>query len=305
MTSSIFRLVSLSHLRVLAPLVVLLSVVGATSVTAQTQPADTSRLISIGGAVTEIIYALGEEKRLIGRDSTSMYPAAAMTLPDVGYMRALSPEGVMGLNPSAILAVEGSGPPEALAVLKSANVPYQTVPEVYTRDGIVDKISTVGAFLNVPDKAQALASTVRSDLDAALSEASSRPQAERKRVLFILSTQAGKIMASGTGTAADAIIGLAGAVNATDGYPGYKALTDEAIIGAKPDVILMMDRGGDHGASDETLWTHPAISLTPAAESKAVIRMDGLHLLGFGPRTASAIRELNAAIYKKTGDGAE
>ncbi len=94
-----------------------------------TQKADVSRVVSVGGAVTEIIYALGEEGRLVGRDSTSTYPEAAKTVPDVGYMRQLAPEGIIAVNPSAIVAVEGSGPPEALAVLKEANIAF------YSRHG--------------------------------------------------------------------------------------------------------------------------------------------------------------------------
>lgn len=270
------------------------------SATAQDKQAvDASRVVSIGGAVTEIIYALGEEKRLVGRDSTSMYPEAALTIPDVGYMRQLSPEGVIATNPTTIISIEGSGPPEALAVIKQSKIAFETVPETFDSQGILNKIKAVGDVVGVPDKAAALSATVKADLDAAVADAEKRPEGERKRVLFILSTQGGKIMASGSGTAADGIIRLAGAINATGTYPGYKPLTDEAIIEAKPDVILMMNRGGSHGTSDEELLSHPALSLTPAAASKSVIRMDGLYLLGFGPRTANAIRELNADIYGK------
>jgi iron complex transport system substrate-binding protein len=258
---------------------------------------DTSRLVSVGGDVTEIIYALGEENRLIARDTTSMYPEAALKLPDVGYMRALSPEGILAMNPTAIIAVEGSGPQEALNVLKNASVPFETVPNAYTRDGIIAKIDRVGTLLNVQEKAKALEEKVGADLDAAVAEAEKRPEAERKRVLFILSAQNGRIMASGTGTAANGVIKLAGAVNAVGEFPGYKPLTDEAIISAKPDVILMMNRGDGAGTKNEDLLAQPSIALTPAGEKKAIIRMDGLHLLGFGPRTASAVRELNAAIY--------
>jgi len=263
----------------------------------ETPKLDTSRLVSIGGDVTEIIYALGEEKRLIARDSTSLYPEAAAKLPDVGYMRALSPEGILAVNPSAIIAVEGAGPPEALAVLRSASVPFETVPQTYDRDGILKKIAAVGTLLGVPDKARALEASVAADLDAAIAESEQHPIAERKRVLFVLSVQGGKIMGSGTGTAADGIIRLAGAINAVGVFPGYKPLTDEAIIEAKPDVILVMNGGGNHATGNDELLKQPAIALTPAAEHKAIIHMDGLHLLGFGPRTASAIRELNSAIY--------
>ncbi len=269
------------------------------AVAQEMQRPDTSRLVSVGGAITEIIYALGEEKRLVGRDSTSVYPEAALKIPDVGYMRQLSAEGVMATNPSAIIAVQGSGPPEALALLDNAKIPFETVPDAYDGAGIIAKIRTVGTFLGVPEKAEKLAVQVKADLDAAVADAAKRPATERKRVLFILSTQGGKIMASGSGTAADGIIQLSGVVNATDSFKGYKALTDEAIIEAKPDVVLMMTRGGDHSASDADLFAHPALSLTPAAKTKTVIRMDGLHLLGFGPRTAAAVRELNAAVYGK------
>ena len=84
--------------------------------------------------------------------------------------------------------------------------------------------------------------SVEADLDAA--EALTAKITERKRVLFILSTQGGKILASGTGTAADGIIAWPAAVNAISGFTGYKQLSDEAIISARPDVILMMDRAG-------------------------------------------------------------
>jgi iron complex transport system substrate-binding protein len=258
---------------------------------------DTARVVSVGGDVTEIIYALGEESHLIARDTTSMFPEAAMKLPDVGYMRALSPEGILAMNPTAIIAIEGSGPPEALTVLKSASVPFETVPNAYTHDGILAKIDKVGALLGVEDKATALKAKVQADLDAAIADAEKRPESERKRILFILSMQGGKVMVSGTGTAADGMIKLSRSVNAAGDFPGYKPLTDEAIIEAKPDVILMMNRGDGASTKNDDLMKQPALALTPAVQNKAIVRMDGLHLLGFGPRTASAVRELNAAIY--------
>ena len=212
-------------------------------------------------------------------------------------MRALSPEGVIAVNPTAILAVEGSGPADALAVLKTAGIPFETVPEGYDRAAILKKIDVVGDFLGVPEKAKALEETVGADLDVAIADAARRPQSERKRVLFILSFQNGRIMAAGRHTAADGIIGLAGAINATeDTFDGYKPLTDEAVINAKPDVVMVMPRPGA-GSTDEEVLAHPAIAVTPAGQNKAVLRMNSLHLLGFGPRTASAIRDLNKKLY--------
>lgn len=294
--------VALTVFALSAPFVLPLAATGESgfireAVAQEMQQVDSSKLVAIGGAVTEIVYALGEGGRLVARDSTSTFPEEALQLPDVGYMRQLSPEGVIAVNPTAILAVEGSGPPDALAVLKSAGIPFETVPEGYDRAAILKKIDVVGTFLGVPDKAKELETTVAADLDAAIADAAKRPESERKRVLFILSFQNGRVMAAGGHTAADGIIGLAGAVNATEGtFEGYKPLTDEAIIKARPDVIMVMSRPGA-GSSDEEILAHPAISVTPAAASKSVLRMNSLHLLGFGPRTASAIRDLNKELY--------
>lgn len=256
---------------------------------------DTSRLVAVGGSITEIVYALGEEGKLIARDSTGVYPPQALALPDVGYMRALSPEGVLSVEPSGILALEGSGPADALEVLKKASVPIVMVPDGFDREGIIAKIHTVGHAIGVEDKAAKLADEVDRQIREA--QALTAKIAERKRVLFILSTQGGKLLASGTGTAADGIIAMAGGVNAVDGYAGYKQISDEAVIEARPDFVLMMDRGGEHDTAADQLLAHPAIAATPAGRSKAVIRMDGAYLLGFGPRTAAAARELATDLY--------
>ena len=258
--------------------------------------ADSSRLVSIGGSLTEIIYALGEEEKLVARDQTALFPEAATQLPDVGYMRALAPEGVLSVNPTALLVIEGSGPPEALDVLSHTGVQYQAVPESFSHEGILVKVRAVGQALGVQDKAESLIS----EIDTALKSVEARTAdiAERKRVLFVLSTDGGKIQASGTDTAANGIIELAGAINAVDDYSGYKALTEEAVIEAAPDVILMMDRGGgDHATTDADLLANPAIALTEAGRNKAIIRLDGAYLLGFGPRTAAAVGELVDALY--------
>ena len=258
---------------------------------------DTSRVASVGGSITEIVYVLGEEAKLVARDSTSVYPEAALKLPDVGYMRALSPEGVLSISPTGILALEGSGPKEAVDVLKKASIPFVSIPEAFTHQGIVDKVRVVGKALGAEAKAEELATQVDQQLNEAEALTAGIPQADRKRVLFILSLQGGKLLASGGGTAAAGIIDLAGAVNAVEGFSGYKQLTDEAAITAKPDVILMMDREGELAIDDSELYGHPAIASTPAGQARRVIRMDGAYLLGFGPRTASAVKDLAASLY--------
>ncbi|TJU98975.1 MAG: hemin ABC transporter substrate-binding protein [Mesorhizobium sp.] len=255
---------------------------------------DPSKVAAIGGSITEIVYALGEEKRLVARDSTSNYPKAALDLPDVGYMRALSPEGVLSVNPTGILALHGSGPREAVDVLKKTSIPFIEVPEHYSHEGILEKVRIVGKALGVDAKAEVLAK----ELDAKLTAAERRTASikERKRVLFVLSIQGGKILAAGSDTAADGMVRLAGGVNAIEGFSGYKQLSDEAIITARPDVILMMSNAGPP-VSDDELFGNPSIAPTPAGTARKLIRIDGGYLLGFGPRTADAIHDLAVSFY--------
>ncbi|MCB1445102.1 MAG: ABC transporter substrate-binding protein [Rhizobiaceae bacterium] len=281
------------HLRVALAALVL---IGGPALADEAAPVDASRLVTIGGAVTEIVFDLGLGDKVVARDTTSYFPEAVNKLPDIGYMRALSPEGVLSVNPSAILMIEGSGPRETLDVLGKASVPLVTVPEGYDRDAIVKKILTVGKALDAEAKARALADEVAADIDAAVADASKVPEDKRKRVLFVLTVQNGKIMAAGSHTAADGILRLAGAVNATGGFHGYKPINDEAVIEARPDVILMMTHGGPI-VDDEEILSNPAVALTPAGKDRRIIRMSSLTMLGFGPRTADAIRDLSKSLY--------
>lgn len=255
---------------------------------------DSSRIVAIGGAVTEILYALGLENRISGVDSTSLYPAAALKMPNVGYMRQLSSEGVLGLNPSVIFAMQGSGPKETLDVLQAAKVPLVLVPETYSEQGILDKISLVGHALGVDARAACLTAAVAHDLAKlkALRAKVDKPV----RVMFVMSLVNGRAMAAGRHTAADEIIKLSGGVNAISEYEGYKPINDEAIVIAKPDVVLSIDRGKDSLDAD-TISQHPAFALTPAIANKSFISMEGLYLLGFGPRTAAAARDLAVRLY--------
>lgn len=250
-------------------------------------------VITIGSAVTEIAFALDQGHRVVARDSTSQHPKLARDLPDVGYFRALSAEGVLSFAPQMIIASKGSGPAEVIEVLKSSGIKFIDAPVANDVDGAVLQILAVGDALGVPEKAAVLAEQLRKDVEAAQTPAKGTP----KRVMFLLSAKGGKLMAAGQNTSADGIIRLAGGVNAVAGFDGYKILEDEAATAAAPDIILMMDRRGEHNAEADELFALPALSTTPAAQSGTVIRMEGPKLLNFGPRLGQAVRELHAAIY--------
>ncbi|WP_093183892.1 ABC transporter substrate-binding protein [Pseudovibrio sp. Tun.PSC04-5.I4] len=257
---------------------------------AQAEPSnDSQRFISIGSSLTEIVYALGAQDKLVAVDTTSLYPPEATELLNVGYMRALSAEGVLSANPDHILMMEGSGPATTVDVLKAASIQLTEVEEIYSPEGILNKIDRVGNALQMPEKAEALKAKVKSDLEAAMEYASQ--QAKPLKVMFVISANSGKPLIAGRGTGAHAVIGLAGATNVFSNLRGYKPVSNEAIIAAAPDVVMMMSRPGSGGASE--ILEGAGFNLTPAGIKGNLIVMDGVYLLGFGPRTAAAIRELS------------
>lgn len=257
------------------------------------QPTD--RIVSLGGAVTEILFDLGAGDRIVGIDTTSVHPAEAVaSKPSVGYLRQLSAEGILSLRPTLVIAVEGAGPPDALKLVEGAGVRVAVVPDRPSPAGVRDKIETVARLIRREQAGTALAERVEANL-AALADARRRI-GRPVRALFILSLQNGRAMVGGRETTADGMFALAGAENAAASIDGFKPMSDEAIVAAAPDVVVMMSRGPGGPPSPELLRS-PALAMTPAGREGQLVVMNGLYLLGFGPRTAEAARELMATLY--------
>jgi len=253
------------------------------------------RLVAIGGAVTEIVYALGAADRLVAVDSTSRYPAPATRLPDIGYLRALSAEPILALKPDLIVHAEDAGPPEAMAQLRADGVPLVAIPDAPTVDGVEAKIRATADALGHEDAADALVERLRRELAAA--RAGIDADAARPRVVFVMQFEAGSMLAAGRGTAADAIIELAGGINVGADFTSYKPLGAESLLAARPDVVVTVDRAMAGYTDAAEVLALPALRLTPAAAAGRLVVMDALLLLGFGPRLGEAVANLASALH--------
>ncbi len=256
--------------------------------------ADTSRIVAIGGTVTEILYALGVEDRIVGVDLTSTYPARAGEKASVGYMRALSAEGVLSLAPSVVVAIDDAGPQEAIDVLERASVPFVLVPKAHDWPSVAATIRFVVEAVGEKEKGEALAAAVLADLATFATMRDGIK--ERRKAIFVLGMSAGAPLVAGSGTGAADIFALAGVDNALAAMEGYKPASDEGALAAAPDAIVMMAERS-HGVSDDAVLGAPAFVGTPAAKNHRFFRMAGTYLLNFGPRSAHAARDLAAAIY--------
>ena len=256
---------------------------------------DTSRIVSLGGAVTEIIFALGFGEKVVGVDASSSYPEAVNDIAKVSYHRRLSAEGIISLAPTLIIATTEAGPPEVIQQLRSAGVTILILPHEPTVECTIEKIQVIGSALNKEKEAAEIIGQINKDLNQVKSL--NKKQINKQKVIFIYARGQGNLMVAGKETAANTMVELAGAVNAVQGYEGYKPLTAEAVVAAAPDVILLMDSGLLSIGGAEKIWSIPGISLTPAGKSKRYQAIDGLRFLGFGPRVTQAALELNRLLY--------
>lgn len=254
------------------------------------------RIASLGGAVTEILWRLGAGPRIAIVDTTSVYPVEALReKPNAGYLRALSAEGLLSVGPDLVLAAEGAGPPAILEQIREAGIPVTIITEPPTAEGVLHKIRMIGQQIGLEAEAEALSRTVAAEFtDLARRRARiARPA----RALVVLSLANGRVMAGGRDSTADGILALAGLHNAAEGLSGFKPITDEAIIAAAPDAVVVMANGGHALAADTVFAAGTALAQTPAAVKSCLVSMDGLALLGFGPRTPETAAALMSAVY--------
>lgn len=251
------------------------------------------RVITIGGALTETVYALGAKDLIVGSDTTSYYPPMAEKLPKVGYQRALSAEGILSLSPDLVILTEEAGPPPVLRQLESAEVEILTLKAGRSLKDVKANIQKIAEALNREKMGVALIQKI--DAESKKLNDSIATAKYKKRVMFILQHGGGAPLVAGKGTAADSIISLSGAANVVEDYDGYKPLSPEAAVALKPEVILITKRGLEQAGGKESLLNVPGISLTPAGRHGHVIAMDALLMLGFGPRAAQAASVLSEA----------
>lgn len=248
------------------------------------------RLVSVGGALTEIVYRLGAAAQLVGTDTTSLYPEAAQHTPKVGYQRQLSAEGLLSLRPDVLLTTDEAGPPTVIEQLRSAGVRVISTTTTHDLAEVQRKIEAAGQATRREAAAAALQRQLLADWRLSR-ERLPAPAATPPRVLFVLS-HGHTPQVAGAATAADAMLRLAGARNALQGFDGYRAMTAEAVVAAAPDLVLSTRQAVQAAGGEDAFWQLPGLALTPAHATRRLHAPDALWLLGFGPRLPQAVNEL-------------
>ena len=246
---------------------------------------DVSRVTVAGGSITEIMYMIDAEESIIAVDITSNFPERARSHPQIGYVRALSAEGILSLDPTIIIGEDDMGPPAVLEQINRTGVEVAIISEKHNIAGIKSKIECVAKILNKKVEARELFDARLNPAIEKLNIASERVSEKQTKAIFILGLQSGSPLIGGMGTSANGLIEMVGAKNVLSSFEGWKPVSTESILMAEPDLILISNRGLSAFGDVESLRQHPALALTPAAKNNNIIAMDGMAMLGFGPRT--------------------
>ena len=257
-------------------------------------------LVTLGGDVTEIVFALGEGPRVAGSDRGSLYPPQVHALPRLDYHRQMSAEGILSLEPEMVLLTAEAGPPTAIEQLRSAGVKVVTVPAEASVDGAEAKIRAVAEALDATEEGDALIAAMRADLAAARDRVAR--EEERPAVLFVYARAGqGAAMVAGENSPAETMIELSGGRNAASGFEGFKPLTPEAMLEFNPDVVLMLDKGFEAIGGEEGLMGLPGMAETTAGREGRFVALPDDLLLSFGPRLAEAVARLSDALHPAAG----
>jgi len=258
--------------------------------------AQPSRVVSLGGGVTEIVYALGAQDYLVGTDQSSVFPQAARRLPSVGYYRRLPVEGVAALKPTLVIASEHAGPPTVLEQLRGLNIQVTSVSDAPTLASLQQRVREIALVLDRVDQGE----EILTQFQSALNQAQSQFLLPRKAVTVVM--RAGVLVGAGGDTTAGVVLREAGLINALSKQTGYRALSAEALSALAPEVIIISSgtvtsMGGLDAVKKSSLLRH-----TPAVKNNLVIEFDDLLVQGFSlrlPQAVSAIRqELSGATVR-------
>jgi iron complex transport system substrate-binding protein len=270
--------------------------------------ADRVLALDMSGSLAATVWALGLGDRLVGRDISTTFPGVEDLPVVTGSGHAISPESVLDMRPDLVITDGTIGPLDVVLQLRDAGITVVFVREQPGLDAPAAMARSVAAIFGITDTGEALALRITSELDTVLTTIGDHVPTQREdklRMVFLYIRGANGIyylfgQESGAG---DLIDGLGGIDIATEiGWTGLRPMTDEALIAANPDLILVMSDGLQSvGGPEELVRLKPAIGLTAAGQNLRFVDMDDSQVLSFGPRTPAVMDALARAIYDPAG----
>ncbi len=250
-------------------------------------PHPPARIVSLAPNLTEIVFLLARQDRLVGVTRFCNFPPEVSRLPKVGGIVDPDVERIVAVRPDLVLCTTDGNPKERIKVLEEMGIPcFAAAPQDLA--AVFRTIETIGALLGVPERGRSEAASLRA---RAARIAGGAGKGAAPRVLFAVSTS--PVIAAGKGTFMDELVRTAGGVNAASSFSGrYPRLSVEDLVAAAPDIVFIASMAGvDRFPPEVTRWTE-----VPAFRDGAVVTLDGDVVTRPGPRLVAALEEVSRAL---------
>ena len=256
-----------------------------------------SKIITLGGTVTEIVYGLGAGDRIIAVDLSSLNPSEARSLPQVGYIRNVSLEGILSFEPTAVIASDALGPKSVIEKLKKAGIDLKIIKSPHSVQETCNAINEISSFLSLESKGKQLVDEIQTNYSQLI------VTNNRVSAIFLMYNPgiSGTFNAAGNHTKANSIMEISGAKNlAKSIHNGYKNLNIEGMLKLNPEVIFV---GITENTKLDKNHFFKLISNDSVLHELSAVRNNRVYFLplsktlSFGHEVIDTIQYLNDCLY--------
>jgi iron complex transport system substrate-binding protein len=253
-------------------------------------PAPPVRIVSLVPSVTETMFAIGAQDRLVGVTDFCDYPAEARRKPSVGGMISPSLEDIVALEPDLVVATTAGNRHETFDQLARLKIPVYLVNPTTVSD-VLDLVVRLGRLTDRAESADRVAARLRERIRGVSARVAGRP---RPRVLYVLWPD--PLIVPGRGALVSELIALAGGDSVTvDGGPGYPRYSVEAALARHPEVLLIASHDATQSPLVRSKWER--FTQVPAVNAGRLHTVDGNLMHRYGPRMVDGLEVLAGLIH--------
>ena len=250
------------------------------------------RIVSHVPSITETLFALGLNDRIVGVSDYCDYPVEALGKPNIGGYFDPSIEAIVGLEPDLVLT---DGYVASIAQLEGLGVPF-VVWQPTDMDGVLEGIEMLGSITGCEQQASAIVDDMTSRIDAVVETVGS---AASPRVFYVFdATDTSKPWTAGPGSFVDDLIRLAGGDNvAGEAASAWAQFSIEELVNSDPEVILVDSMHGTAVIAPDALDDLPGWQDTTAVTEGRVYTIEGDLVNRTGPRIVQGLEEMARLIH--------
>ncbi len=208
-------------------------------------PENPTRVIALAPSITEVIYDLDQEKRLVGATQYSTHPPEAKSLPRVGSYVRLDIEKIVALKPDLCFAIKDGNPKHIIDKIVSLGIPVYVIDPRNLLQ-IMDTITRLGALLN----AGRTAADLVDDMEKRIERVQTLVKGARNRPRVFFQIDAEPLFSAGNNTFIHELIELSGGINTAAGEDPYPRYSWEDILVLQPEIVLISSMAGGLAPED-------------------------------------------------------